>query len=75
MITRDFLRELGAFRTYRHHPELDLPTTTNVIESMANLLRQRVRTVSTPVALQRWATALFRLRPTMTCNGKTIQPD
>jgi hypothetical protein len=75
MITRDFLRELGSFRTYRRHPNLSLPTTTNVIESMANLLRQRIRSVSTPAALQRWATALFRLRPTMTCNGKTNQPD
>jgi hypothetical protein len=73
--TRSLLRDLAAFRAYQLAPDLHLPTTTNVLEAMAKILRQRLRTVRTPLALQRWALAVIRLRPFMACNGKAFQPN
>lgn len=75
MAVRDFLRQRDAFRAYQRYPELELPTTTNVVEAMARILRTRLPPLSTPEALQRWATALIRLRPTMVCNGHRNQPN
>ncbi len=69
MIGRDFLRQLPAFRAYLRCPELQLPTTTNVLESMARRVRDRVRPLNSPDALRRWATATIRLAPRMACKG------
>lgn len=69
MFARDFVRHLDAFRAYLAYPALHLPTTTNVVESMIRCLRDGVRTISSPTALQQWATAFIRLHPQMTCNG------
>lgn len=75
MLTLDFLRELDAFRAYHRYPELHLPTTTNVIEAMGKVLRDQLRSLSTPRSLHRWATAVIRLRPPMVCNGPKNQPN
>ena len=75
MAVRDFLRQHDAFRAYQRYPDRELPTTTNVVEAMARILRTRLPPLSTPEALQRWATALIRLRPTMVCNGHQNQPN
>ncbi len=75
MYVRDFLRQLESFRAYRAHPDLHLPTTTNVVESMVKQLRDRIRPLSTPAALDRWAWATVRLHPVMVCNGHDLQPD
>lgn len=75
MVVRHFLRELASFRAYLQYPELHLPTTTNVIEAMANILRSRLRSLNTPASLQRWATGVLRARPIMVCNGALSQPD
>lgn len=75
LILGGILRHLDAFRTYRRYPQLDLPTTTNVVESMARRIRDRIRTLRTPAAAQRWAVAAIRLRPTLTCNGRLYQPN
>lgn len=74
MFTHDFLRELNTFRTYQAYPQWHLPTTTNVVESMSSVLRSQTRHLSTPHSLFRWATAIIRLRPPMTCNGSKNQP-
>jgi hypothetical protein len=75
MIVRDFLREIDSFHAYLHHPELNLPTTTNALESMASLMRATVRTVRTPQALERWGKAFVRVRPHITCNGTHFAPN
>ena len=75
-ILRDFLKSVPYYRSYRAHPKLHLPVTTNAVESMACVIRdflRRTRCASNPKALLRWATALIRLRPTITCNGKKLQ--
>lgn len=72
-VVRYFLKSVNQYRTYQEHPELDLPITTNSVESMACVIRdllRRTRCASSPKALIQWATALIRLRPTITCNGK-----
>lgn len=74
LIVHGVLRHLDAFRTYRRYPQLHLPTTTNVLESMARRLRDRIRPLRTPAALQRWAVAIIRLRPILRCNGQLYQP-
>lgn len=74
MTVADLLAELPAFRAYQAHPALHLPTTTNALEAMAKILRARLRPLRTPEAVQRWATALIRLRPYVTCNGHDHQP-
>lgn len=74
-ILRDFLKSVPYYRSYRVHPKLHLPVTTNAVESMACVIRdllRRTRCASNPEALLRWATALIRLRPTITCNGKVL---
>jgi hypothetical protein len=74
-VLREFLLSAPFYRSYQMHPDLHLPTTTNAVESMACVVRdllRRTRSASNPRALIRWVTALIRLRPTITCNGKTI---
>jgi hypothetical protein len=76
MIVREFLRRIDHFRAYRKHPQLNLPTTTGSVEAMNRKVRdlmRQTRSVRTPQALQLWATALIRMRPEITCNGKHFQ--
>lgn len=72
---REFLHGLAFYRAYLTYPQLGLPQTTNVVESMGRILREMLRSSragSNPAALLLWATALIRMRPTMTCNGPDI---
>jgi hypothetical protein len=73
MIVREFLRRIDHFRAYRNYLELDLPTTTGSVEAMGRRVRdlmRQTRSISSPQALQLWATALIRMRPIVMCNGK-----
>ena len=74
-MVREFLRCAGFYRTCRTRPELGLPATTNTVESMGSIIRQllRNRSGSSPRSVLLWATALIRLRPHLTCNGKNHQ--
>lgn len=70
-----FLVDLPFYRSYMAHPDLGLPLTTNAVESMCRLLREMLRSSragSNPKSLLLWATALIRMRPTVTCNGGSI---
>jgi hypothetical protein len=76
MIVREFLRRIDHFRAYRKYPKLNLPTTTGSVEAMNRKVRdlmRQTRSVRSPRALQLWATALIRMRPAITCNGKHFQ--
>jgi hypothetical protein len=75
-MVREFLRSIDCYRAYRTHPELNLPSTTNTIESMNSIIRdllRRNRSASSPRSLLRWATAMVRLRKKLVCNGKHHQ--
>ena len=68
--TTEFLRTLDDFRAYLIHPELNLPTTTNSIESTGKLIRRSTSTARTPKSVLLRATAFLRLKKSITCNGK-----
>lgn len=72
---REFLHRVMFYRAYLTYPQLDLPTTTNAVESMGRLVREmfrRNRAGSNPASLLRWATAFIRMRPRINCNGHPI---
>lgn len=74
-MVREFIRCVGFYRTCRSRPELNLPATTNAVESMGSVVRDmlRNRSGSSPRSVLLWATALIRSRPHVTCNGKIHQ--
>jgi hypothetical protein len=75
-VIREFLSSINYYRTYRIYPELNLPSTTNTIESMNCIIRDLLRrnhSASSPQSLLRWATTLIRLRKKLNCNGKHHQ--
>jgi len=75
-MVREFLKSVNYYRAYLTHPELNLPSTTNTIESMNCIIRDLLRrnhSASSPQALLRWTTALIRLRKKLNCNGKHHQ--
>jgi len=78
MAVRQFLRDLDHYRAYQTAPELRLPTTTNTVECMGHMIRDRLRRarhLRSPSALLTWVTAWLRVRPQVTCNGKHFQPN
>lgn len=72
-VLHQLLRDWAAVRCYLEHPDLQIPTTTNVDESMHELMRQTVSKAGTLDGIVRRATALTRLHPPFTCNGHTFQ--
>jgi len=75
-VVQEFIQAVRYYRAYRTHPELNLPATTNTVESMGCIIRdllRRNRSASSPQSLVRWTTALIRLRQKLTCNGKHHQ--
>lgn len=64
---RDFLRRLPEFRNYMEYPELNLPTTVNVMESVNSLIRRKTRTVNSPKSWHKWAVAAVRFKSKFTC--------
>src|SRR3989344_1407502 len=69
--TVEFLRTLDDFRAYLIHPELNLPTTNNSIESSGRIIRKATSTARTPQAVLLRATAFLRIKKSITCNGKS----
>lgn len=69
IVVQDFLANLDSFRAYLNYSHLGLPTTTNTLESMNHLIRERTRTLPTPASLRAWATALISMNRKLVCNG------
>ena len=67
MIVRDFLRRLSEFRSYLNYPELNLPTTTNVMESINSHISRITKTTNTPKSWHKWAIACIRFKSKFTC--------
>ncbi|MFZ2969946.1 MAG: hypothetical protein WA063_02255 [Minisyncoccia bacterium] len=68
--TVEFFRTLNDFRAYLIYPELNLPTTTNSIESSGKLIRKATGTARTSRSVLLRATVFLRLKKFITCNGK-----
>lgn len=69
----EFLEREKDFRTYLRHPKLNLPTTTNAIESTGQMMRKATRTARTPQSLLLRAVAFLRLKKYVICNGNINQ--
>lgn len=67
MVVRDFLRRSPEFRSYLDYPELNLPTTINVMESVNSFVKERAKKTNTPKSWHRWAIACVRLKSKFTC--------
>lgn len=67
MIVRDFLRRFNEYRNYLDYPELNLPTTTNVMESVNSFVREKTRKLNTPKSWHKWAIACARIKSKFTC--------
>lgn len=72
-VLNQLLRDWAAARCYLDHPDLQIPTTTNVVESMHRLMRDSLSGTSTLDGIMRRSTALTRLHPPLTCNGHIFQ--
>lgn len=73
---REVLRRLDEYRSYLLYPTLNLPSTTNAMESMNSRIREflgRARGYRTPRALERWLLMFVRLHHTIKCRKKNLQ--
>ena len=75
MATREFLRRAREFRSYLEYPELNLPTTVNVMESVNSIIRKKVKTINSPHAWCNWSTATIRFKSKFNCKGTNYQPN
>lgn len=67
MIVRDFLRRLYEFRSYLDYPNLKLPTTVNVMESINSYTRRKSKTINNPYSWHKWAIACARFKSIFIC--------
>lgn len=71
-----FVTNAKEFRTYRAHPELNLPTTNNTAESLNALIQElsgRARGFRTVASFNAWIIALCKERQTIKCRGARPQ--
>lgn len=68
----ELLRRLTEFRNYINHPELNLPNTTNCMESFNNIIRDRCKYQRTSKSLQLRSIALSRTKFSINCNNKKM---
>jgi len=67
MVARDFLRRLPEFRSYLKYPDLCLPVTVNVMESINSFIRRKTRTINSPKAWHKWTIACVRFKSKFIC--------
>lgn len=65
----EFLERERDFQMYLRYPKLNLPTTTNAVESTGQMMRKATRTARTPKSLLLRATSFMRLKKFVICNG------
>lgn len=71
-----FIKHIPEYRTYLEYPDINLPTTTNAVESLNNLVRglqRAARGFCSPQSFLNWVSAVLMTKNTMVCNGK-FQP-
>lgn len=72
MIAREFVRCLDEFHAYLKYPELNLPNTNNLMESVGSLVRNRSLKLRTPSAWHKWATTTIKFHPKFICKRAKI---
>src|SRR3989344_587164 len=69
---RGFIKHYQGYRTHLHHPELNLPTTSNSAESLISGLRNlyyKAHGFRTIESLTLWTHAFLKYKKTIACNG------
>lgn len=72
-----FLRNYQEYRNYLYYPDLNLPTTSNAVESLISSLREfqhRARGFRSKKSLMAWIIANLKHKKMVVCNGK-YQPN
>lgn len=69
----ELIRHTQEFRSYLNFPKLNLPNTTNSVESMNKIIRTGCRHLRTPESLILRSKCLIRLRKTVACKPKKFQ--
>lgn len=67
MIAKDFLRNFTLFRAWLAYPEMGLPNTVGIMESLNSRVRRKSVTVRTPESWHKWAVAAVRHKPIFVC--------
>ncbi len=67
-VIRQFIADSSLGRAYLTSPQLGLPTTTAVLESLHGRIRSIIQRTRKPEAIQRRVSCLVRLAPTSRCN-------
>lgn len=76
-VLRGFVNHVADFRTYLHHPELNLPRTSNTAESLVGCVEEllhRLRGVSNINSLEKWIEAFVKYKGKIVCNA-AYQPE
>ncbi len=71
----ELIRHHREFRSYLNFPKLNLPNTTNSVESMNKIIRTGCRHLRTPESLILRSKCLIRIRKTIACKPKKFQPN
>ncbi len=69
----ELIRHHQEFRSYLNFPKLNLPNTTNSVESMNKIIRTGCRHLRTPESLILRSACLIRMRKTIACKPKIFQ--
>lgn len=70
-ILTGFVSSYEDFRTYLYRPELNLPTTSNAVESFISCIEElchRARGFNNARSLKKWVTAFVKHKKTIVCN-------
>lgn len=65
MIIKEFIRRHGDFISYLRFSELNIPKTTNAVESLHALYESKTAKINTPKAWHRWCIAVARYKKKM----------
>lgn len=73
-----FLKSYSDFRSYLYHSSLNLPITSNSLESLIELVRHlqyKARGFRGIKSLNQWIAVLCKYKKKIACNGRNYQPN
>lgn len=69
MMVNTLLKKKHNYRAYLAYPQLNLPHTSNAIESIVKIVKNQTKTLPTPKSVRLWSIGIARMKTTITCNG------
>lgn len=73
MIATNFLNNIDHFRNYMNYPELNIPNTTNSVESLNRIVNERCRHIRTPKSYLLRVKTFLRAKERIICNSRNFQ--